>query len=73
MVRTQSNPYLPEAIVIGGILAVIAAIIFAAAVIVGPMLWTDHLLTGKPVPTGCSIQSPGGRPVVVHCPSWVQY
>ena len=71
--HTQTNSFLPVAIVIGGVLVAIAALIM----VLSPMLWTDHLVTRTDtrIPAGCSIQMPLSATAygVARCPTWVQW
>ena len=75
--QQQTNAPLAIAIIIGGLLVFMAALIMT----ISPLLWTDHYIgdtfTTKPVPSGCSIQTQpiagGGAVVIAHCPSWVTF
>jgi hypothetical protein len=73
--HSKTSGFLPAAIIIGGALILLAALVIALS----PMLWTDHVLVDvtRPLPSGCTMQTKSGGTApgfipVAHCPVWVQ-
>jgi hypothetical protein len=68
--QDKASVFLAEGIVIASALILVAVL----AVVLSPMLWTDHLVTYPAPPVnGCSIQ-PTSNPAIfiAHCPFWTK-